>query len=109
MWPEFSVLLRRDNGSFNKSAPRSGNTVFIKGFDTSSGEDQVILCFVIIAFLFSGTMSLYICHFFFARSEALLKNILAHVERLFGFQFQRITKLVHRKGLLAFHISILYA
>jgi len=31
----------RDNGSFNKSAPRSGNTVFIKGFDTSSGEDQI--------------------------------------------------------------------
>jgi len=31
----------RDNSSFNKSAPRSGNTVFIKGFDTSSGEDQI--------------------------------------------------------------------
>ena len=44
MWPEFSVLLRRDNGFFHKSAPRSGNTVFIKGFNTSSGEDQVILC-----------------------------------------------------------------
>jgi nucleolin len=31
----------RDNSSFKKSAPRSGNTVFIKGFDTSSGEDQI--------------------------------------------------------------------
>lgn len=37
-----SVLLRKDNGSFRKSAQRSGNTVFIKGFDTSGGEDQVI-------------------------------------------------------------------
>jgi len=31
----------RDNGSFHKSAPRSGNTVFIKGFNTSSGEDEI--------------------------------------------------------------------
>nr|CAB3494467.1 unnamed protein product [Digitaria exilis] len=31
----------RDNSSFKKFAARSGNTVFIKGFDTSSGEDQI--------------------------------------------------------------------
>lgn len=31
----------KDNGSFKKFAPRSGNTVFIKGFDTSGGEDQI--------------------------------------------------------------------
>uniref|UniRef100_A0A0A9DLA8 RRM domain-containing protein n=1 Tax=Arundo donax TaxID=35708 RepID=A0A0A9DLA8_ARUDO len=31
----------RDNSSFKQYAPRSGNTVFIKGFDTSAGVDQI--------------------------------------------------------------------
>lgn len=39
----YCVWFRRDNSSFKKFPPRSGNTVFIKGFDSSSGEDQVIL------------------------------------------------------------------
>jgi len=52
----------RDNGSFHKSAPRSGNTVFIKGFNTSSGEDEVILCcFCHHCFsIFSNNFSLYL-------------------------------------------------
>jgi hypothetical protein len=39
--PKFSMF-RRDNNSFKKPGQSSNSTAFIRGFDSSLGEDQVI-------------------------------------------------------------------
>jgi hypothetical protein len=39
--PNFSMF-RRDNNSFKKPGQSSNSTAFIRGFDSSLGEDQVI-------------------------------------------------------------------
>jgi hypothetical protein len=44
--------------------------------------------------------------YFFPRSVVLLKNTLAHVERLLELEFQRIMKLVQLKGKFAHHNEI---
>ena len=39
--PKFSMF-RRDNSSFKKPGQSSNSTAFIRGFDSSLGENQVI-------------------------------------------------------------------
>lgn len=103
------VLCRRDNSSFKKFAARSGNTVFIKGFDTSSGEDQVILssfCYHCVPF-FWNSISIFIWHCVFAQIRSALEEHFASCGEITRISIPKDYETGASKGSVL-HISLLY-
>lgn len=96
----FCTCYRRENYSYQKGSKGHSQTIFVRGFDKSLEEDQVLFYYITSLFV------IMICYLFalFLKSEAhyrleaLWKSILGHVEMLHEFPFRGIMKVVLLKG-----------